>query len=84
VAPTFPAGFVRQSEQAEDAANTRGGAPSCGWCERLGDTIIALQVERGVTVVTADRTFLPLGELLGRTVVLLPSLAEAKRREKDP
>ena len=31
--------------------------------------------------MTADRTFIPLGELLGRTVVLLPSLAEAKRRE---
>jgi hypothetical protein len=34
-------------------------------------------------VVTADRTFVPLGELLGRTVVLLPSLAELKRREQD-
>jgi len=77
-------GFVRQSEQAEEAANTKVRAPSCGWCERLGDTIIALQVERGVTVVTADLTFIPLGELLGRTVVLLPSLAEAKRRQKDP
>jgi hypothetical protein len=34
--------------------------------------------------MTADRTFIPLGELLGRTVVLLPSLAQAKRRGKDP
>lgn len=76
-------GFVRQSEQAEEAANTKARAPSCRWCERLGDTIIALQVERGVTVVTADRTFVPLGELLGRTVVLLPSLAELKRREQE-
>jgi hypothetical protein len=77
-------GFVRQAEQVEEAASTRARAPSCAWCERLGDTIIALQVERAVTVVTADRTFIPLGELLSRTVVLLPSLAEAKRREKDP
>jgi hypothetical protein len=77
-------GFIRQSEPAEEAANTKARSPSCGWCERLGDTIIALQVERGVTVVTADRTFIPLGELLGRTVVLLPSLAQAKRREKSP
>jgi len=76
-------GFVRQSEQAEEAANTKARAPSCDWCARLGDTIIALQVERGVTVVTADRTFVPLGELFGRTVVLLPSLAELKRREQD-
>jgi hypothetical protein len=77
-------GFVRQSEQAEMAANTKARTPSCGWCERLGDTILALQVERGVTVVTADRTFVPLGELLGRLVVLLPSLAELKRRQQDP
>ena len=76
-------GLVRQSEQAEEAANTKARVPSCGWCERLGDTIIALQVERGVTIVTADRTFVPLGGLLGRTVVLLPSLAELKRRKLD-
>jgi len=73
-------GFVRQSEQAELAANARSRTPACSWCERLGDTIIALQAGRGVGIVTADRTFLPLGELLGRTVLLLPSLAELKRR----
>jgi hypothetical protein len=40
-----------------------------------------------VAVVTADRTFLPLGELLGQATTLLPSLAELKRRdaqEGDP
>jgi hypothetical protein len=75
-------GFVRQSEQAEEAANTKVSVPSCRWCERLGDTVIAFQIERGVTVVTADRTFVPLGELLGRRVVLLPPLAELKQREQ--
>lgn len=72
-------GFVRQSEQAEAATNTTDSAPSCRWCERLGDTIIALQTERGVAVVTADRTFVPLGELLGQEVSILSSLAELKR-----
>jgi hypothetical protein len=76
-------GFVRQSEQAEEAAHTKARVPVCRWCERLGDTIIALQVKRGVKVVSADRTFVPLGELLDRTVVLLPSLAEMKRREHE-
>jgi hypothetical protein len=76
-------GFVRQSEQVEEAVNSKVRVPSCRWCERLGDTIIALQIERGVTLVTADRTFVPLGELLGRMIVLLPSLAELKRRERD-
>ncbi len=76
-------GFVRQSEEAEAAANTRARSPACSWCERLGDTIIALQVGRGVSIVTADRTFVPLGELLSQKVVLLPSLAELKRRTEE-
>jgi hypothetical protein len=76
-------GFVRQSEETTEAANTKGRNPSCGWCARLGDTIIALQSERGVRIMTADRTFVPLGQLFGRTVVLLPSLAELKRCEQD-
>jgi hypothetical protein len=75
-------GFVRQSEQVEQAANTRGRAPACRWCEKLGDTIIALQCERGVTIVTAYRTFVPLGKLLGRPVIQFPSLAELKRRSQ--
>ena len=76
-------GDERRDRSCAQAANTKTRSPSCGWCERLGDTIIALQVELGVTVVTADRIFLPLGQLLGRTVVLLPSPAELKRREQD-
>jgi hypothetical protein len=76
-------GFVRQSEEAREAIDTTSREPSCRWCERLGDTIIALQVDRGVAVVTADRTFVPLGTLLKRTVVLLPSLAELKQRVEN-
>jgi hypothetical protein len=75
--------FVRQSEQAELATNAKTRRPACSWCARLGDTIIALQVDRGTLVVTADRTFVPLGELLDRTIVLLPSLAELKRRDEQ-
>jgi hypothetical protein len=76
-------GFVRQSEQAEAAPNTKERVPSCRWCERLGDTMISLLARRGVTLVTADRSFVPLGELLGTAVILLPSLAELKRREES-
>jgi hypothetical protein len=76
-------GFIRQSEQAEQAAKTRDVTPACSWCERLGDTIIALQAQRGVAVVTADRTFIPLGDLLDRAVVLLPALAKLKRETQN-
>jgi hypothetical protein len=77
-------GLVRQSEQAEVAAKTRASSPACSWCQQLGDTIIALQAGRGVTIVTADRTFVALGELLGVPVILLSSLAELKRRASVP
>jgi hypothetical protein len=76
------AGFVRQSEEVEEAANTKTRNPACKWCERLGDTIIALQAGKGVPIITADRTFVALGVLLGQPVVLLPSLAELKRRSE--
>jgi predicted nucleic acid-binding protein len=76
-------GFLRQAEQVEQAAHTKARTPACSWCARLGDTVIAVHAERGVAIVTADRTFVPLGELLGQLVIVLPSLAELKRRAQD-
>jgi hypothetical protein len=76
-------GFIRQSEQLEQIAKSGARHPSCSWCAQLGDTIIALQAARGVMIVTADRAFVAFGELLGRPVVLLPSLAELKRAQQD-
>jgi hypothetical protein len=63
-----------------EADAIRDRTPGCRWCERLGDSLIALQAERGVRIVTADRTFAVPGELLGQAVVLLPSLVELKRQ----
>jgi predicted nucleic acid-binding protein len=73
-------GFLRLAEALRDADLTKDRTPSCHWCERLGDALIALQAVRGVWVVTADRTFTALGELLNVPVILLPSLAELKRQ----
>jgi predicted nucleic acid-binding protein len=75
------AGFLHQAEALDEADSTRSRTPSCRWCARLGDALIALQTRRGIRIVTADRTFAALGELLSLPVVLLPSLAELKRRE---
>ncbi len=73
-------GFIRQANVLREADATADRTPSCRWCERLGDSLIALQAGRGVRVVTADRTFTALRDLLGVPVVLLPSLAELKRQ----
>ena len=37
----------------------------------------------GAAIVTATRTFIPPGELFGRTVLLLTSLAERQRRVRE-
>ena len=55
-------------------------APQCRWCERLGDAIIALHAPQKALLVTADRGFIPFGQILNREVKLLPSLAELKRQ----
>jgi hypothetical protein len=76
-------GFLRQADLLREAEAARDRTPRCAWCEQLGDTILSLQAGRGVALVTADRTFLALGGLLAHPVVLLPSLAELKRREAE-
>ncbi len=73
-------GYVQQAKRVGEVAVTKTTLPKCRWCERLGDTIIALQSPKKAALVTADRAFLPLGEILNREVRLLPSLAELKRQ----
>jgi hypothetical protein len=75
----YPA-FVRLAHQLEGLLADAGTQPSCRYCEQVGDAILALNAPRPAVLVTADRAFVPLGQLLGREVVLLPSLAELKRR----
>jgi hypothetical protein len=77
-------GYVTQAERMEEAAHSTETVPRCRWCERLGDSIIMLQTPKTATVVTADRAFVPLGEILGRPVRLLPSLAELKKQLPPP
>jgi hypothetical protein len=77
------AGYLIQADRVEETQAHTGNTPQCRWCERLGDTIISLQLDRQVELVTADRTFVALCEILGRRVHLLPSLAELKRRAAE-
>jgi hypothetical protein len=73
-------GYVAQAERLEAAAATSENVPSCRWCEQVGDSIIALHMPKKATLVTADRAFLPFGQMLRREVRMLPSLAELKRQ----
>ncbi len=73
-------GYVTQAERLEDAERTSNTIPKCSQCERLGDSIIALHIPPKVALITADRAFVPFGQILGREIRLLPSLAELKRQ----
>jgi hypothetical protein len=73
-------GYVTQAERLEATERTTETAPKCRWCEQVGDSIIALQTHRKEILLTADRAFVPFGQILAREIRLLPSLAELKRQ----
>lgn len=73
-------GYVTQAERLEGAMAVDDRFPKCRWCERLGDTVIILQAPKKAVLVTADRAFEAFGEILGREIRGLPSLAELKRQ----
>ncbi len=73
-------GFLALADRLDEATASGARTPSCRWCERTGDAVIAAQLPRRAVLVTADRAFLALGTELQREVRLLPSLAELKRR----
>ena len=77
-------GYVQQAERVEEALKTKDTLPKCRWCERLGDTIIILQAPARAILVTADRAFEALGEILNRETCLLPSLAQLKEQLQGP
>jgi hypothetical protein len=76
-------GFVKQAERLEELENISNEAPRCRWCERLGDSIIALHAPDRAVLVTADKAFQAFGDLLEREVRLLPSLANLKRQHEE-
>jgi hypothetical protein len=50
--------LIRWSYQGREAEATAERFPACRWCERLGDSVIALQAGRGVRIVTAEQSAL--------------------------
>jgi hypothetical protein len=68
------AGYVSQARMTERARNSPRTAPSCWYCDRLGDTVIALSCPAGATILTGDRQAFPaLGQILGIPIQLVPS-----------
>jgi hypothetical protein len=65
--------YTKQAEMLERAVNTNRNSPSCWWCMRLGDSIIALLSPRKSVLVSSDHSFVPLCKILGKQLLQLPS-----------
>jgi hypothetical protein len=71
-------GYVKQAK-AIDMARRSPKNPSCWYCDRLGDTIIALSAPDGLTIVTGDgQSFPPLATILEKPLALIPSLDQLR------
>jgi hypothetical protein len=77
-------GYVKQAKNIDKAVRSKMTSPSCWYCDRLGDTIIALAAPDEAVILTGDAASFPaLAAILGKTPPeLIPSLQ--KLRERRP
>ena len=71
-------GYVAQAKAIDQAVRSPKTEPSCWYCDRLGDTIIALSAPKDTTILTGDKSFLALAEILDKPIKLIPSLTELR------
>lgn len=74
-------GYVGQAGWAEKAAQSKRTEPSCWYCDRLSDTIIALSTPPDTILLTGDASSYPaLMSILQKPLRMIPSLNELRRR----
>ena len=74
-------GYVSQARYMDQAVRSRKKQPTCWYCDRLGDTIIALSAPDDAIILTGDKQSFPaLAAILKKPLVLVPSLKELRER----
>lgn len=77
------AGYVAQAKWMDKAEKTTRTEPTCWYCDRMGDTIIALSAPADATIVTGDRQSFPtLAQILSKKLSLIPSLSQISQQQK--
>jgi hypothetical protein len=72
-------GYIKQAEWIEKAVNSDLTQPSCWYCDRLGDTIVALSAPTDATILSGDAQAFPaLASILGKSLNLVPSLFQLR------
>ena len=63
----------------DQAVRSPKNQPTCWYCDRLGDTIIALSAPDDAIILTGDKQSFPaLAAILKKPLVLVPSLKELR------
>ena len=75
-------GYIKQTKWIEKAIKSPLTQPSCWYCDRLGDTIIALSAPAPTIILTGDKQSFPvLSRILKKPLQLIPSLPELKNQQ---
>ncbi len=78
-------GYVSQAESIDKAVRSPKSEPTCWYCDRLGDTIIALSAPKDTIILTGDgQSFPVLAEILRKSLHLLPSLQTLREQRDAP
>lgn len=75
-------GFGKIAKHAQKAVTTSRSGPSCQYCDRLGDLIIALHAPDEMPILTGDfQSYPALCEIIGKNVTYIPTLNELKAEQ---
>jgi hypothetical protein len=74
-------GYVSQAEWIDKAIRSPKTSPACWYCDRLGDSIIALCAPDGTAILTGDHASFPaLADILGKPIELIPTLNDLRKQ----
>src|SRR5262245_42750535 len=77
-------GYQTQAKYLQMAATTKKTEPTCWYCERLGDSVIALSVPTDHILLTGDsQSFSAFAEILGIQVQTVSSEVALREEERS-
>jgi hypothetical protein len=82
---TYPdcRGYLKQTTYIKYASNTKKTEPSCWYCDRLSDTIIALEAPKGLSILSGDKQSYPaLAGILRKPLEIVPSFDELREADR--
>lgn len=76
-------GYLVQARNLQKLAASSANEAKCAICMKVGDSVIALQARKGMTILTSDSSFVVFGKILRRHVHKLKSGAALRKEAQD-